>query len=594
MGSLQNMVLLLLAAVIAVPLFKRAGLGTVLGYLAAGVLIGPHGLRLFTDVGAMVHVSEFGVVLLMFVIGLELQLSRLKALRKPIFSTGAVQFLLCTLALGLLTWRLERSVPVALVVGAGLALSSTAFVLQLLAEKRQLTTGYGRLAFTILLFQDLAVVPLLALLPPLAGHGGATSPEAAALHVLRIAVVFAAIVLVGRFALRHALTYINATRVREISVAGALLVVTGVAWIMSEAGLSMALGAFVAGVLLADSEYRHQLEADIEPFKGLLLGLFFLSVGMTLNVSLVLAEPAALLGAAVALMAVKTLIVFAIGKRLHRLDNDGALRLGLLLSQGGEFGFVVFALAGRLEILPSPLGERLAVVVTLSMALTPALYILYERVAARWTASKPAPFDRIDDPAGSVIIAGFGRFGQIAGRLLATMEVAFTALDVNAEQVAVVRRFGNKVHFGDASQLDVLRAAGIANARVLVLAVDDPVASLRAAEIVRRDFPSVRILARARNRFHAHRLMDVGVDWIIRDTFVSALELAEQMLVEIGKSRGEAQQMIRLFRETDEKTLRAQHGIHHDRERLIQTSREATEELRRLFEEDRRSRAAKP
>jgi monovalent cation:proton antiporter-2 (CPA2) family protein len=590
MSPLGHMVILLLAAVVAVPLCKRLGLGAVIGYLAAGMLLGPSGLDLFSDIEGMLHFSEFGVVMLMFIIGLELQPSRLKALRRPIFGLGSLQLALCSLAIGALAWAFGRSFIVVFVVGTGLALSSTAFVLQLLAEKDQLSAAHGRLAFTILLFQDLAVIPLLALLPVLSGGEGDQSARDIAVNIVEVVAIFAAIVLVGRFLVRPILHFIHATGVREISIAIALLMVTGVAWIMAEAGLSMALGAFVAGVLLADSEYRHQLEADIDPFKGLLLGLFFLSVGMTLNLGLVVSDPLLLVGLALLLMLAKTVLVFVIGRAFGSLDNDSAWRLGLLLSQGGEFGFVVFALAGQLEIFPPGLQERLIVVVTLSMIFTPLLYTCYERLLAPLLKPAPEPFDTIEPKEGSVVIAGFGRFGQIAGRLLATLQIPFTALDVSPDQVQVVRRFGNKVHFGDAAQLDVLRAAGLDGARVLVLAIDDVEASLRAAAIVRQNFPEVEILARARNRIHAHRLMDAGVEWIIRETFLSSLALAEKMLIHIGRSPDEAKEIVRLFRETDEESLRRQHGIHHDQQRIIQSTQEAADELQRLFEGDREAR----
>lgn len=592
MASLGQMVILLLAAVIAVPLCNRLGLGTVIGYLVAGMALGPTGLDLFGDVEAILHFSEFGVVLLLFIIGLQLQPSRLKELRKPIFGLGSLQFFLCTLAIGALAVVFGRSFVAVVVIGAGLALSSTAFVLQLLSEKEQLAANHGRLAFTILLFQDLIVIPILALLPILSGGGENQSLQAMTFDVVRVAVLFALIILVGRLLMRPVLHFIHATGVREVSIAAALLLVAGVAWIMSAAGLSMALGAFMAGVLLADSEYRHQLEADIEPFKGLLLGLFFLSVGMTLDLGLVVSEPLLIVGLALLLMLVKAVIIFAIGRIFGKLDNDSSLRLGLLLSQGGEFGFVVFALAGRLEILPPGMQQLLIVVVTLSMIFTPLFYNLYERFLAPLFAPAAArPFDTIEPEESAVVIAGFGRFGQITGRLLATLKIPFTALDISPDHVQVVRRFGNKVHFGDASQLDMLRAAGLGEAQVLVLAIDDVDASLRTVALVRQNFPGVKILARARNRFHAHRYMDLGVDWIIRETFLSALKMAEEILLHIGKSPDDAREIVRLFRQTDEESLLQQHGLHHDQQELIQSTQEAADELQRLFEGDRTARS---
>ncbi|MAA63773.1 MAG: glutathione-regulated potassium-efflux system protein KefB [Alteromonadaceae bacterium] len=590
MNPLAQLVILFLVAVIAVPLFKRAGLGAILGYIAAGILLGPYGMRVFSDVDTMMHISEFGVVLLMFVIGLELQFSRLKALRKPIFGLGSLQVALCMTGIGGVTLLLGYSLTLAIVLGSALALSSTAFVLQLLAEKKELATSHGRLAFTILLFQDMAVVPFIAFLPFLAGGGSPSSWEENLFDAGRIALTFAGIVFAGRYLLRHVLKFIHATQVREISIAAALLLVAGTALLMESVGLSMALGAFVAGVLLADSEFRHQLEADIEPFKGLLLGLFFISVGMTLNLERVLANPLFLISGAVLLMLIKTVLIALIGWRGGKLKKLGALRLGLLLSQGGEFGFVIFSMAGQLQLLDKSLHEQLIAIITISMVLTPIAVFLFEKTVMRFAHDSHPAFDEIDDGKTGVVIAGFGRFGQISGRVLASLRIPFTALDINPEQVSVVRRFGNKVHYGDASQLDMLHAARVGDAKVLILAIDDIDASLRTARLVQQDFPDVRILARARNRRHAHLLMDAGVTWMVRENYHSSLLMAEEMLVGIGRERKEAQELIQLFRDADESTLIRQHGLHNDPDKILQSAKEAADELRELFEEDQRSR----
>lgn len=590
MSPLSQIVSLFLVAVIAVPLFKRAGLGAILGYIAAGLLIGPAGLSVFSDVERMFHVSEFGVVLLMFVIGLELQFSRLRALRKPIFGLGSLQVLTGSLVIGGLLALTGTSITVALVIGCGLALSSTAFVLQLLAEKGELSSGHGRLAFTILLFQDMAVVPFLAFLPFLAGTNDHGSWEQMLLDAGRIILSFAAIIIAGRYLIRHVLRFVHTTRVREISIAAALLVVSGTAFLMETVGLSMALGAFVAGVLLADSEFRHQLEADIEPFKGLLLGLFFISVGMTLNLKEIFREPMFLVASTLALMTVKTLLIAMVGRFGGRLKGKAALRLGLLLSQGGEFGFVLFALSVQLGLIDRTLGGQLTAVITLSMIFTPLAVSIMERITQRHFPDEPLPFDEFDDERTGVVIAGFGRFGQICGRMLGSLKIPFTALDINPEQVDVVRRFGNTVHYGDAAQLDVLRAAKLGEANVLILAIDDVTDSLRTAALVREEFPNVRILARARNRLHAHRLMDLDVHWLVRETFLSALHMAEEMLVALGRERSEAHDLTRLFRQTDERNLLRQHGLHEDRDKILQSAQEAAEELQELFEEDQAER----
>lgn len=589
MISLQQTVILLLAAVVAVPIFKRIGMGAVLGYLAAGAAIGPSGIGVFVNPQRMLHVSEFGVVMLMFVIGLELHPARLKALRKPIFGTGSLQVALCALALGLVAWSIQHDLMQAFVIGTALALSSTAFVLQLLAEKKQLTTSQGRIAFTTLLFQDLAVIPLLAVIPPLAGHNGAFHLSTAALGIARVCVSLVLVILVGRYLVRPLMRFVQSVHVREISIAQALLLVTGAAYLMQWLGLSMATGAFLAGVTLAQSEFRHQLEGDIEPFKGLLLGLFFMAVGMTFNFSLVLHEPLRILGLAAGLILIKAVLVTVVGRVSAELTWQKSMRLGLLLSQGGEFAFVVFALAGRLSILPPERESLLVAVVTISMALTPLLYGFYERCLAPRLERSDKAYDSIDERNG-VVIAGFGRFGQITGRLLNSLRIPFTALDINMEQVLVVRRFGNEVHFGDASQLNVLASAGLEEAKLLVLAMDDVQSSLATVDLVKQNFPKVRILARARNRNHYHRLREAGADWIIRETFHSALEMATTVLIELGRSGDEARHLVQLFRRNDEKSLHRQHGIHRDREQVIQSSQDAADELRRLFEEDNATR----
>ncbi|OEY65470.1 monovalent cation:proton antiporter-2 (CPA2) family protein [Marinobacter sp. X15-166B] len=587
MIGLGQIVIVLSVAVIAVPLFKRAGLGAVLGYIAAGMVLGPYGLGVFKAPDNVMHMSEFGVVLLMFVIGIELQFSRLKALRKPIFGLGSLQVVLCVAALGGAMVLAGGSYTAAIVVGCALALSSTAFVLQLLAEKKELTSAHGRLSFAFLLFQDISVIPIMAFLPFLAG-GGETNAgwQDLLTDAVQIVVLFAAIVIVARYLLRGALKFVHSTGVREISIAATLLVVSGTALLMEFVGLSMALGAFVAGVLLAESEFRHQLEADIEPFKGLLLGLFFISVGMTLNLSKVISSPLQLLSVALLLMLIKTVVIAAVGYWGGKIKGVNALKLGLLLSQGGEFGFVILSLAGQLDLVDRVLREQMTAVITLSMILTPLLLTLFEKLTPHLVRETEPAFEQPDEVQSGVVIAGFGRYGQISGRLLASLQIPFTALDISPDQVDVVRKFGNKVHYGDASQLDVLHAAKTGDAKVLVLAIDDISASLRTARLMQQNFPHVRILARARNRRHAHCLMDAGVTWILRETYLSALATAEELLVTLGRERAEAQELTTLFREADQRTLRRQYGMHHDPEKIIESSKESAEALRGLFEQD--------
>jgi len=585
MGLTAQIAIFLAATVIAVPLFRRFKLSAVLGYLAAGMVIGPWGLGFFEDVESILHFAEFGVVLLLFVIGLELQPSRLWVMRNAVFGAGAAQVVVTTTALAAVIRVLGQPWPVALVIAFALSLSSTALILQVLAERGELTARHGRSAFAILLFQDLAIMPALVLLPMLADAGGAVLDWRAIALPL---VAAAAVVVAGRYALRPALRIIAATRAQDAFTAAALLVVVGTALLFQSVGLSMALGAFIAGVLLADSEYRHELEADIEPFKGLLLGLFFIAVGMSANLGVLLESPLTVIALTVVYMAAKTVAVF-VAARVARHDSPTAWRLSVALAGGGEFAFVLFALAARDGMLSRSTADLLVIVVTLSMVAAPLLIAAADRLARRLKPAAAAPaYDEIEPEEPRVLIAGFGRFGQIVGRVLRARRIRFTALEVSQAQVDFVRRFGNKLYYGDASRLELLRSAGADQARLLVLAIDDVEASVRTAEVAHRHFPQLRILARARNRQHAFRLMEAGVTEIWRETFASSLEVAEAALVALGTTREAAGSQVRRFRAHDESTLRAQAAVHDDETKLIATARASAEQLESLFEADAR------
>jgi glutathione-regulated potassium-efflux system ancillary protein KefC/glutathione-regulated potassium-efflux system protein KefB len=588
MSLLAESAIFLAAAVVAVPLFRRFKLGAVLGYLAAGVIIGPWGLRLVAEVDNILHFAELGVVLLLFIIGLELQPSRLWVLRKSVFGLGGAQVLATGVVLGAAGLALGLPWPSALVMGLALAMSSTAFVLQVLAERNQLTTRHGRSTFAILLFQDLSVIPLLALVPLLGAagaHRGDLWGDPWLSAALALAVI-AAVVAGGRLLLRPVLHLIAQSRIQEIFTAAALLVVIGVSLLMSGVGLSMSLGAFLAGVLLADSEYRHELEANIQPFKGLLLGLFFISVGMSVDLGLIASRPALIVGAVLGLMGLKAAVLWALARAAGH-GEEAARNLAIALCQGGEFAFVLFNLAAGHAVMERALVDLLVVVVSLSMAATPLALAGNDLLSRRFARARPQrPFDTFEQEAPRVIIAGFGRVGQIVGRILKLKRIAFTALDINPEQVQTVRRFGNKVHYGDASRLDLLTAAGAGRAKLFVLAIDDVEASIRTARTVRRHFPDLAVYARARNRFHAHRLMDLGVELIERETFLGSLDLARQVLEAVGMPGWEAQQIVARFQAHDEQTLRRQHAVYHDETQLIQSARQAAEELQGLFESD--------
>lgn len=577
----------LAAATIAVVLARKLGFGAVLGYLFAGVLVGPWGLRLITDVDSILHFAEIGVVFLLFIIGLELQPARLWVLRRSVFGLGTLQVLVTGAVLTLVARWFSLGWAPAILVGFGLSLSSTAFVLQMLAERKELTSSHGRAAFGVLLFQDLAVIPLIALVPLLAAEEGSGIKYVLDFdEILKAVLVLVGFIVGGHYLLRPVLRLVASAQIHEIFTAAALLVVLGAALLMESLGLSMGLGAFLAGMLVADSEYRHQLETDIAPFKGLLLGLFFMSVGMSANLGLLVDEPGVVLGITVALIALKGVVLFPLA-RAFRHTGQTAFALSALLAQGGEFAFVLFHLASAEALITELLANRLILAVTLSMAATPFLYLLIVKLSSSALSRDVArPYDDVDDASHQVIIAGFGRVGQVVGRILAMRKIPFTALDVSPSQVDFVRRYGNKVYYGDAGRLDLLRSAHVDQAKVFVLALDDVETSVRIAQTVKHHFPGLRLAARARNRQHALRLMDVGTDFIIRDTLLSSIELAGEVLKDIGLSPEEAQAATSFFLKHDTETLKKQYAFHHDEDALIRSARDASEEIRELFNFD--------
>jgi glutathione-regulated potassium-efflux system ancillary protein KefC/glutathione-regulated potassium-efflux system protein KefB len=585
MSLLHEAVIYLLAALIMVPISRKLGFGSVLGYLAAGIIIGPFGLGLIKDTEHILHFAELGVVFLLFVIGLELQPSRLWVLRRMIFGLGGTQVIVSAGAIAAVGIAFGLALKEAVLVGFILALSSTAFVLQMLAEKKELMTAHGRAAFAILLFQDLAVIPLIAILPM---FGGATGQ---ALELSAIAIAAATIfglIVGGHYLLRPVLRIAARTQIPEIFTATALLVVIGAALLMQAAGMSMVLGAFIAGMLLADSEYRHELEADIAPFKGLLLGLFFIAVGMAVNLGLLLQLPGSIMLIVLCLMVLKAAVLFPMARLYGICDTRSAASLAAVLSQGGEFAFVLFAIVARQQILQSELVDQLILAVAISMLLTPIVYLLNEKIVLRLDKRDAPEYDRMEDQQHAVIIAGFGRFGQIVGRLLTIVGQQFTALEIDASQVDVVRRYGNIVHYGDASKLDLLRAAGAGQAKLFVLAIDDIEASVKTARTVTTHFPDLTIVARARNRRHEYHLMDLGVTHIFRETLLSSLAMSEQVLVGLGLEADEVKRLVETFREKDEQLIREQHAVQHDEEQLIQTAIDTGRELELLLRSDRK------
>lgn len=583
---LETLVVLLAATAIAVPVSRRLGFGSILGYLVAGVAIGPAGLRLVADVEQIARVSELGVVMLLFLIGLELQPHRLWILRKAVFGLGLGQMVPTAVLLGLIAHAAGLAWPGAAVLGAGLALSSTAIVLPMLAERDLLPSTAGRDAFAVLLFQDIAFVPLVALTPLLAaGHVPDAVPWP---EVARGIGVVAAILLGGWLVVPRLFRAVGGAKTHEVFTATALLVVVGAAALAHWGGLSASLGAFAAGVLLSDTEWRHEIKADIEPFQGLLLGFFFISVGMSADLGLALDRPALVAGGVAALVATKIAVAFVLGL-WKRGSVQSASRFGFSLAQGSEFAFVLFGVAAAHGALARGEAELATLVVAASMVAAPIVFSASERLLIpRLGPHRPEPaFDAIDGAGAPVIICGFGRMGQIVGRVLHMRGIAFTALDKDPTQIAVVRRFGGKVYYGDPERADVLRAAGAETAQVLVVAADDPDSALAVVDAARREFPHLAVLARARNRRHAHLLMDRGVGLIVRETFHSSLKLSALVMERLGITAEEAAQTIRIFAEHDERNLVASQAIHHDEARMIQSAREAAEELAALLEADR-------
>jgi glutathione-regulated potassium-efflux system protein KefB len=591
---LQSAVIFLLATVIAVPLTKRFRLGAVLGYLLAGVVIGPSGLGLIDNTAGVANISEFGVVLMMFVIGMELSPARLWVMRKAVFGSGLIQVLTGMLLIGAIAYGMfGLSLKAAIIVGGSLALSSTAFGLQILAERKEAGSAYGRQAFAILLFQDVAAIPLIAAVPLLGGVSGSHPHAPDLLSVLRVVGVIVAVVVGGRLLLRPVFRFIARARSTEVFTATALLVVMGTAWLMELGGVSVTLGAFLAGVLLADSEYRHEVESNIEPFKGLLLGLFFVSVGMSVDLSLLIYQPLLVLGLVVALLIVKGALIWPLGRVVGGLNGVDALRMAALLACGGEFAFVVLNLALDNRLITDEQRGLLVVVITISMALTPLLVVFAAKVIGVKPKKPDRAFDEItSDLPPRVILAGFGRMGQIVSRMMRAQRIPFVALESSVEQVDTSRRFGgDSLFFGDPARPEMLRAAQADKAEVFVIATDNPEVSIRIARLVRRQYPHLKIIARARNRQHAFRLMDIGIDDPVRETYYSSLVMSRQLLELLGMPAETAAERVKQFREHDEQLLRAQYLVYDDEAAVIQTSKEALADLQQLFEADNAQRA---
>lgn len=576
-------VLFLFAAVVAVPLAARLGIGAVLGYLIAGIAIGPWGLGFISDVDEILHFSELGVVFLMFIIGLELNSAKLWQLRRSIFGVGAAQVLLSAGVLAILLMLTRFSWQAAVVGGIGLAMSSTAMALQLMREKGMNRSESGQLGFSVLLFQDLAVIPALALVPLLAGNADEHLDWT---KVGLKVVAFAGMLIGGRYLLRPVFRFIASSGVREVFTAATLLLVLGSALFMDALGLSMALGTFIAGILLAESEYRHELEIAIDPFKGLLLGLFFISVGMALNLGVLYTHILLVLAGVAILVAVKMAVLFGLA-HVYGLRNSERLQFSGVLSQGGEFAFVLFSTASSQRLFHGDQMALLLVTVTLSMMTTPLLMKRIDKYLAR-RFNEPEEGDEqqwVADDQPQVIVVGFGRFGQVIGRLLMANKMRITVLERDISSVNLMRKYGYKVYYGDATQLELLRSAGAEHAKSIVITSNEPEDTLKIVHLCQQHFPHLAILARARGRVEAHELLQAGVTQFSRETFSSALELGRKALISVGLHPHQAQRAQLHFRRLDMRMLRELMPIHTDTAQISRV-REARRELEEIFQRE--------
>lgn len=582
---IEQALIFISVAIVLVPLFQKLGLGSVLGYLIAGMVIGPHGFQFFKDAESILHFSEIGVVFLLFMIGLEIQPRKLWSMRKHLAGYGFLQVTITTVLISLCLIAANISVMPALILGFALSLSSTAFAVQTLTEKNQFNTEFGRNGFSILLAQDLLAIPMLAVVASLSG----APAEGSTGHLMKIVYALAIIVglfLLSRYVMRPVFRAIASTRSREVFTAVDLFIVLGVAVLMEKAGLSAALGAFLAGVLLADSEYRHELEANLDPFKGLLMGLFFIAVGMGVSLKLIVEQPFLVIGLSLAYLAVKSGVIYGLG-RIFRMNHQSSKMMALAIAQGGEFAFVIFGSVVSLNIVDAKLIDLLTVMITFSMALNPLISLL-DQACTKAKKQEEPQYDEIKDETPEVIIAGFGRFGQTFGRILKAQGIPFVAIDHDAQQVELVRRFGNKVYYGDASRKELLETAGALRAKYFVLAIDDTEQSLKTAELVKTHFPNLQIFARARNRGHVFDLMDLGIENIKREMFDSSVSFSKQLLLKMGFEKAVADRIIERFRTHDEVMLREQFKVRQDDKSFISVSQQGVAQLAQVLNEDSR------
>jgi monovalent cation:proton antiporter-2 (CPA2) family protein len=589
---IEQVLIFIGASILLVPLFHKLGFGSVLGYLIAGLFVGPYGMGLIHDLESVMHFAEIGVILLLFVIGLEIQPRRLWSMKKDLICLGGLQILLTTAVFTGIGMMLGQNLVTAAVLSFGMSLSSTAFAIQSLTAKNNFNTEFGKSSFSILLMQDLLAIPALAIIPNF-GTGSTTAQNWPNLTWL-FPLFLVALILISRFLIQPFFRIIARMNQREIFTATALFIVMSVAMIMLKIGLSAALGTFIAGVLLADSEYRHELEANLEPFKSLLLGLFFISVGMTVSLPLILSKPLLVFGFALIYLLIKGSIIYGTG-RLFKLSHYNAKMMSLTIAQGGEFAFVIFGLALASKIVDEQTLQLLTAIITLSMAINPLLVLIDEKIQRRQGVFVEPNYDEIKGEAPEVIIAGFGRFGQMFGRILKAQDIPFVAIDHDADQVELLRKFGNKVYYGDVLRTDLLEAAGVRKAKYFVLAVDDAEVSVKAAQMIRTNFPNVEIFARSRNRGHSFDLLDAGIKHIKRETFDSSINFAGDLLIAMGQPREKVRVIIEKFKIHDQNMLLEQYKVRDDDDMFVSKTKQAVAQLSNvLSDESAQSYIGKP
>jgi monovalent cation:proton antiporter-2 (CPA2) family protein len=569
------------ASILFVPIFHLLGFGSVLGYLVSGVIVGPYATGLIKDIHSTAHFAELGVIMLLFVIGLEIQPRKLWNMKKDLMGLGGVQVIGSMLIFSLIAMAMGLPVTTAFVLGFGLSLSSTAFAVQSLVARHNFNTEFGRGSFSILLMQDLMAIPALAIIPSL----GLIKDSTATSYVWLFPFFVLFLALSSRFLIRPFFRFIARTNQREIFTVTALFIVLGVAVVTLKIGLSAALGTFIAGVLLADSEFRHELEANLEPFKSLLLGLFFISVGMSVSLPLIISNPFMVFGMAALYLLIKAVVIYSTG-RLFRMNHLNAKQMALTIAQGGEFAFVIFGIALSVGLAEAETLKLLTAVITISMALNPLIVFLDEKIKQRSKTIIEPQYDEIRGEEPLVIIAGFGRFGQMFGRILRAQNIQFVAIDHSADQVELLRKFGNKVYYGDVQRLDILESAGAHKAKFFVMAIDDVEVSLEAVRLIKSHFPNLEIFARARNRGHAFDFIEAGVSHVKRETFDSSVNFVGELLVAMGQPKEKASAIIERFKIHDYEMMLEQFKVRDDDDMFLSKSKQGGVQLSQVLSDE--------